>query len=197
MPVVTAEQVRDHLSNPTWSDAQYRACEALIVSRQARLQAWLRVPIDPIEVSETVRVMPATGLVVTTYPIYTLLAIDSADVIGGVPADPYELRSEGAWLYDISYDTGPVAMTSRPFSLITGAAAPARVTVGYLAGWGDKADLVGAIRDKVGNIMLNRHDDTIVARNLDAEKPPQLSEEWTDAELLMLRARRRPAGSRL
>lgn len=198
MPVVTAEQVRDHLSNPTWSDAQYRACTALIASRQARLQAWLRIPIDPIEVTETVRVLPNSGLVATTYPIHTLLGIDTTIVVGGVPASPYELRDEMAWLYDTSYSSGgQYAYTSRPFSPVYGACPPPRVAVHYMAGWGSKDDLVGAIRDKVGNIMLNRHDDTIVARNLDAEKPPQLVEEWTDAELNMLRARRRPGGSRL
>lgn len=197
MPVVTAEQVRDHLSNPTWSDAQYRACTQQIASRQARLQAWLRVPIDPIEVTETVRVLPNTGLVVTTFPIYELIDINGEAAPGGVPVAPYELRDERAWLYDTSYDTGLLSYSSRPFSPVYGAAAPARVAVHYMAGWGGKDDLVGAILDKVGNIMLNRHDDTIVARNLDAEKPPQLSEDWTDAELAMLRARRRPAGSRL
>jgi hypothetical protein len=55
---------------------------------------------------------------------------------------------------------------------------------------------VATLLDKVGNCMLNRHDDTVIARNLDAEKPVNLNEDWTDQELLMLRARRRPVGAR-
>jgi hypothetical protein len=39
--------------------------------------------------------------------------------------------------------------------------------------------------------MLNRHDDTVVARALDAKEPPAIKEGWTDDELLMLRSRRR------
>jgi hypothetical protein len=196
MAVVTVEQVRDHLSNPSWSDSQRRACQQLIDSRQALLQDWFRVPIEPgPQRTETVPVLDQTGLVSTTYPIYELIAVGGEAAVEGMPPAPYEIR-DGAWLYDPTYDTGLIGYSSRPYSLIGGAALT-RVTVTYLPGWGAKADIVGAIIDKVGNIMLNRHDDTVVARNLDAEKPPQLGEAWTDDELKMLRARRRLIGARV
>ena len=194
MPIVTVEQVRDHLSRPAWTDSQTRACQQLINARQKRLEGWLRVPIDPVETTETVPVTLDTGLVSTTYPVHTLLDVAGLVATDGMPPAPYELRY-GVWLYDPTYDTGQLGYTSRPFSPLTGAAPP-RVAVHYMAGWGAVDDLMGAIIDNVGAVMLNRHDDTVVARNLDAEKPPALAETWTDAELAMLRARRRPVGAR-
>jgi hypothetical protein len=194
MPIVTVEQVRDYLSHPSWSDAQRRACAQLIKARQARLQDWLRVPIDPVERTDMARVITG-GLVATTYPIHTLLGINGVAVTEGVPPAPYELRD--GWLYDTSYAQGVAAYSTRSFSLLAGANEPPQVSVHYMAGWGSKDDLVGAIIDKVAAVMLNRHDDTVVARNLDAEAPKSLNEDWTEDELKMLRARRRPVGARL
>lgn len=195
MPVVTAEQVRDYLSNPRWSESQIRACEQLIKGRQTQLQAWFRMPIDPgPERTDNAPVYTDTGLVATTYPIYTLLALDGVAVAGGVPPSPYELR-DGAWLYNRDYDEVAYSYTSRPFSLVSGAAVP-RTVVRYLPGWGAKDDIVTAIIEKVAAVMLNRHDDTVVARNLDAKTPDPLEEKWTEEELAMLRARRRPVGAR-
>lgn len=195
MGIITVEQVRSHLSGPAWNDAQRAACQRLIDGRQARLQGWLRIPIDPVERTELARVHLTTGLVMTTYPVHTLLGINGVAVPDGdPPPSPYELRDE-AWLYDTSAPIQP-AYSSRPFTLTAGANTLPPVSVHYLAGWGDKPDLVATLLDKVGNCMLNRHDDTVIARNLDAEKPVNLSEDWTDQELLMLRARRRPVGAR-
>lgn len=195
MPVVTTEQVRDHLSRPPWSDSQRAACEQLIASRQARLEDWFRVPIDPVERTETVPIYAESGLIATTYPIHTLLEVDGVAAVDGMPPAPYELRDR-VWLYDPTYDTGTWATTSRPFSLTAPMFGRPRVAVHYLAGWGATSDIVGAIIDKVAAVMLNRHDDTVVARNLDAEKPTEIKEDWTDAELAMLRARRRLVGCR-
>jgi hypothetical protein len=194
MAIITVEQVRNHLSGPAWNDQQRADCQRFIDGRQARLQSWLRIPIDPIEVTERVRVSPTTGLVMTTYPIHTLIAINDVLVVNGVPPDPYEIQGE-TWLYDTSYPSQP-AYIVRPFTLTDGTAYAPPVKVHYMGGWGDQPDLVATLLDKVGNCMLNRHDDTVIARNLDAEKPVNLNEDWTDQELLMLRARRRPVGAR-
>lgn len=195
MAIVTVEQVRDYLSHPSWTDSQRRACAQQIDYSQALLADWFRVPIESTETrTEMVPVLAETGLVATTYPIHTLVTIGGEAAPGGVPPVPYEIR-DGAWLYDPTYDTGLLGYTTRPFSLI-GPTGPPLVVVSYLPGWGAKDDIVGAIIKKVAAVMLNRHDDTVAARNLDGEKPTELKEDWTDQELAMLRNRRRLVGMR-
>lgn len=190
MAVVTVDQVQRHLSNPPWSDDQIAACQLLINKRQAELSRWFGVPIEPTERTDLAVVM-ASGLVATLMPIHTLYDVDGVTAVNGVPAAPYELR-DGAWLYTVEADGGWPAYSTRPFSLV-GSPSP-RVSVHYLAGWGATDDIVGAIVDKVSATMLNRHDDTVVARQLDAQAPPQLKEEWQETELTMLRSRKRPRG---
>lgn len=193
MAVVTTEQVRDYLSHPTWSDAQTRACEQEIDAKTALLENWFRVPIEPVERTELAPIY-GTGLVATSAPIHTLLALNDDTVTDGMPPAPYELR-DGVWLYNRDYDGVLNSYTNRPFDITVGNIRP-RVSVVFLAGWGGTADIVNAIIRKVGAVMLNRHDDTVVARNLDAESPKPLDEDWSDKELMMLRRRRRPVGAR-
>lgn len=190
--VVTVDQVRDYLSSPPWSAKQEATCALEIATKQSQLERFLQVPIDPVDRTDNARILPS-GLVCTDLPVYTLIAVDSVPTVAGVPPIPYTLKD--GWLYgqelDTGYSTG--ALNSRPFSLVAGGYNP-RVLVHYLGGWGGQPDITGAIIRKVAAVMLNRHDDTVVARNLDAEKPKEVSEAWTDQELLSLRSRKRPAG---
>lgn len=193
MPLTTVDQVNNHLSSPPWSADQRSACALLISKREAELARWFGVPLEPVLRVDTVAILLPSGLVATPMPIYQVLAIDGVDLIGGVLPVTYELRDE-AWLYCV--DPGYAGYSTRAFSLMGGdsRAGSQRVSVKHLAGWGPKDDIIGAVIVKVGNTMLNRHDDTVVARNLDTQGPPPLKEEWTDSELLMLRSRKRPRG---
>ncbi|HZE02606.1 MAG TPA: hypothetical protein VE155_12660 [Pseudonocardiaceae bacterium] len=193
MPLTTVDQVNIHLSSPPWSADQRAACATLIGKREAELARWLGVPLEPILRVDTVPILLPSGLVATPMPIYRVLAIDGVDLVDNVLPVTYELRDE-AWLYSV--DPGYAGYSTRPFSLISGRGGceQRRVSVKSLAGWGPKDDIIGAVIEKVGNTMLNRHDDTVVARNLDAQAPAPLKEEWTPVELLMLKSRKRPRG---
>jgi hypothetical protein len=193
MPLTTVDEVNNHLSSPPWSPDQRAACATLIGKREEELARWFGVPLEPTLRVDTVPILQPSGLVATPMPIYQVLAIDGVDLVGGVLPVTYELRDE-AWLYCV--DPGYAGYSTRPFSIAFGdsRAGQRRVSVKHLAGWGPKADIIGAVIEKVGATMLNRHDDTVVARNLDAQGPPPLKEEWTEAELLMLRSRKRPRG---
>jgi hypothetical protein len=199
MAVVTVEQVNDHLSNPPWSAAQERACAELIDKRQAELQNWLTVPIEPgAPVTETVPVL-CSGVLSTRHPVYQVLTLAETAVTGGLAGcalpDPYFWYDEH-WLAvprALEYQLG---YTSRPFSLEYGIGPQPGVAITYLPGWGPTPDITGAIIAKVAAVMLNRHDDTVTARALDEKAPPALKEEWTDDDLKMLKRRRRPVGAR-
>lgn len=192
--VVTVGQVNDYLSNPPWSAHQTATCALLLARRQADLERWMRCPIDPVERTEVVPILRRTGIVAASAPVFRVIDIDGVSAGGSatygmaLPA-PYGWREEG-WIGVPPSPQAP-AYTSRPFSLTTPQDYDQRITLHYMAGWGPVGDIVGAIVDKVGATMLNRHDDTVVARALDAKEPPALKEGWTDDELLMLRSRRR------
>lgn len=196
MDIVTVRDVNDHLSSPPWSPAQERTCQALINRRTADLRRWFGVPIDPVHMAETVKVR-ASGIVDTTYPVYQVLSMAGVAVVGGLygcalPAPYYWLNEH--WI------TSPkpalsVGYTTRPFDPVHGECPLVTVAMAYLGGWGPCADITGAIIEKVAATMLNRHDDTVTARALDDKTPPQLKEEWTDADYKALRSRKRPIGA--
>lgn len=195
-PVVTVDQVRAYLSSPPWSAAQEGACALLILQRQRELQNYLNCPIDPQSRTEIVPILES-GLLVTTWPVFQLLSIDTTTLspgafYGQALPSPYTWRDEG-WVSAPAPAVGG-AMLSRPFSLTAGDTATIRVPITYLGGWGPQPDITGAIIQKVAAVMLNRHDDTVTARALDAKAPPPLKEEWTDGERKALSYRRRPRG---
>jgi len=196
--IVTVGEVNDHLSNPPWSAAQEATCQELIDRRQTELRRWLGVPIEPLPMAETVRVLDS-GLLATHWPVARVLVLDDVVITNGgltgceLPA-PYYWRDEH-WI-SASPPVTSIGYTARPYSLLTGPSALPGVTLSYLGGWGPVSDLKGAIISKVAATMLNRHDDTVTARALDDKKPAPLKEEWTDKELLMVKSRRRPVGAR-
>jgi hypothetical protein len=197
MDIVTVRDVNDHLSSPPWDPAQERACQELIDKRTAELRRWFGVPIDPIPMAETVRVHDS-GVLLTSLPVYKVLTLAGVDVVGG--RSGCALPSPYYWL-DEHWITSPkpalsYGYTTRPFDLVAGAPPLIMVTLAYLGGWGPCSDITGAIITKVAATMMNRHDDTVTTRALDDKTPPQLKEEWTDAEYKALRSRKRPAGAR-
>lgn len=194
MPIVTVDQVNDYLSNPPWSPAQRSACALLIDERQEQLRGYLQVPIDPVRRTERVPILPS-GLIATTAPVHTLLSINGVAPVEDVLPEGYYWRDQdNGWLATTTADQF-IAATSA-LDLLAGVSGPYRAMMDYMAGWGDKADLVGGIIRKVAAVMINRHDDTVTAAQLDAENPPQIKEEFTEQELRMFNARRRIAGGR-
>lgn len=198
MPIITVDQVRAHLSSPDWSGEQREAVAANIALREGELTAWLRVPITPKRRTETVPVLDS-GLIATTAPVYRLLAVNGVEVTGDDPPAGYEWRDTNAGtghylalpaLATVTCGYSEAGYSSRPFDVLYGPRP--YVTVDYDGGWGADPVLAGAIRERVSAYALNFHDDTVVARALDAEAPPRQREEWIESDFVALRAYRRP-----
>lgn len=186
MAIVSVDEVNDHLSSPPWSQAQRDSVARRIDKLQADLAAWLQCPIDPEPRAESVPVAAKTGLVLATWPIYHLQTVDGT-ACNGTPPEGYVWAAPYRLALAVP-DTVPSGWSSRSFSLLHGAHAQRGVALTYLAGWGPHQMLRGALIDKAAAYATNRHDDTVVARELDATAPPAAKEEWTEQELTMLRA---------
>lgn len=186
--VVTTEDVRHYLNSPPWSAQQEAACALLISRRQGDLRNYFRCPITPEPKIEVVPVL-RSGVVATSWPVWSVNAINSVAGVGGDPPAPYKWLEEG-WI-GIDPPAGVDGYLTRPFSLTVATPAQVLVTVDYLGGWGARPDITGAIIEKVAATMLNRTDDTVVARQMDAKEPPAIKEGWSDDDLKLLRARRR------
>lgn len=198
MPIVTTEQIRRRLSNPPWSAEQQQAVSEVSAQRESELAAWLRIPITPVRRVETVPVLDS-GLVATSAPVHQLHAVNGVAVAGDDPPEGYTWRDTGSG--DAHYlattpppgddAVPPIGYSARPFSLLHGSRP--QITVDYDAGWGPIPALTGAIAERVEAYAANRHDDTVTARALDAEAPPQQREHWIEDDLVALRAYRRAA----
>jgi hypothetical protein len=196
MPIVSVEQIRTRLSSPSWTPAQQQAVAAVIAQREGELAAWLRVPITPVRRTEAVPVL-GSGLVATTAPVYRLHAVDGIAVTGDAAPAGYEWRdtNSGTGRYlarprNVAFPMPYFGYSNRAFDPLYGPYVT--VAVDYDAGWGPDPLLAGAIAERVEAYAVNRHDDTVVARNLDAEAPPPQRENWIESDFVALRAYRQP-----
>jgi hypothetical protein len=191
MGIVTATRLNRFLSSPTWTESLTDEAAQLCDEVESTLGDRLATYITPVPFTEQVAVLQ-TGLVATRHPVASVNTINGVTVTGVLPA-PWRIQ-EGRLRWT---DTGNFPPLGNPeFSLLGGwsplGVAPrvqgiGSVALNYMAGWGDLDTLRLAILRKLGVIWLNRHDDTIMARNMDSQSPPPLpSEEWTDAELAPL-----------
>lgn len=199
MAIIDANRLNRFLSEPTWSDAQWLEADALCCSVESNLEGALLTFISPRPYTERVAVL-GSGLVATRHPIVTVSSINGVAIPS--PGDSTTLPDQWALqerrLRWIDLDNYP-PLPDPSFSLMAGWSPLGTVqrmegTVGsvklaYQAGLigepGTKARLELAILRKAGTIFLNRHDDTVVVRDLDAQQPPPVpSEDWSDPELM-------------
>lgn len=188
MGIVTAKRLNRFLSGPNWTDDLYDEAAQLCQEIESTLADNLMTMISTVPWTEQVSILQ-TGLVATRYPVNSVDSINGTPVTGDLPAPWVIQNGRLRWTATSDFPPSP----DPAFSLLTGwsalGVAPrvqgiGMVNLAYQAGWGDNDTLRLAILRKVGVIWLNRHDDSIIARNLDSQSPPPLpSEEWTDAEL--------------
>lgn len=189
MPLVTAERLNSFLSKPHWSDEQWIEAEDVCAEVEDELRARLNAPISPGLARTETAVLIDSGLLVCKLPVHTVTRFNGVDIPEGDPLP------EG-WMLDEGYVTKDDPTTAYPFGYPTlgGPAAPyahhafglSAITLTYVPGWGDVPALRSAILRKCQARWLNRHDDTVTARDLSAEAPPPLPEEWTDADIKAL-----------
>jgi hypothetical protein len=184
MPLVTADRLNAYMGRPSWTDDQFTEAGEICVQKESRLSSRLNAPLTPVPYSETATVL-GTGLVATTYPVVSVSAINDTEVPDGAALpngwmiQEHRLRTTGA-VTPSSLTLGSLMPRVGVFTRVEGVGA---VRVDYQAGWGPVPALVDEILAKAMAAMINRHDDTIVVRDLDGEAPSPQIEDWTEDEI--------------
>lgn len=182
--IVSAEQLRIRAGGRDWNPVQVQDATRILVEAEGEISTLLGgAPISPREPRVEEAPILVDGLVCPQWPVHTVTSIN------GTPVDAEHPLPEG-WLLEDGYliRTGTV----EPIGILNAiSAAPATVgddyaytagtvQLGYRPGWGD----VPAIRSMLTKIalarVLNVHDDTMIARDLQAEAPPTIREPSPD-----------------
>lgn len=178
--IVTAEQLRIRAGGRSWTPEQYEDATRILIEAEGDISAALNgPPISPLAARVEDAPILSDGLVCPRWPVHTVTSINDTAVDDDNPLDP-------VWLLEDGYlsHTDPAGVnglpTVSPIAVVTDvpghAYAVGTVNLGYRPGWGD----VPAIRSMLTKIalarMLNTHDDTMVARDLQAEAPPPMRE---------------------
>lgn len=185
MAIVDAQRLNRFMKEPVWSAAMYEEAEDILDGLESTLADRLNTRITPVPWRDRAAVVLATGLVNTTYPVFSVSSVDGVTVPSGDPLpDGWEISNH--FLRRVA--------TVPTFSLMTGWSNGAgRVEgvgvadVAYMAGLGNLPTLRLLILRKAKTIMDFRYDDTVTARDLDTNSPPaKPDEDFTEAELMPL-----------
>lgn len=182
MPIVSRAELHKFMSEPEWSPGQQDAADMTLAGVESSLEDHLYgAPISPREPMFEVAPVSPRGIVMTSYPVFSVGMIGDVVVDEDHPlAAPYTIR--GGYVRVV-----PTASTSYPLyptypSYSPGASSAVSLT--YRPGWGSIDGLRIAILRKAKNIMQDAHDDTMVARGTDATRLPALPPvEWTESEI--------------
>jgi len=184
MALVTAARLNDYMNNPTWTEAQTLEATKICAQVESRLSGRLNAPLTPIPCTETVAVLH-TGLVATTYPVFSVSSLNGTAIAEGDPLPTgwfiqnHRLRASSSAVPS-SLTLGSLMPSIGVFNRVDGIGS---ASVEYLAGWGPVDALVDEILLKAKAVMTNRHDDTIVIRDLEADAPAPEREDWTEDEI--------------
>lgn len=193
MPLITPERLNASLSGPKWSDEMWIEAVDVVAEVEAELAAQLAAPISAGPARTENAALTDTGLLVLTAPVHTVLVLDGTAVDEGDPlptgwyldamGEGFLSSTETSLAYSAGYPTlgGYPGYAGRHSGYAT-----RTVAISYLPGWGDRPALRSAILRKIQARWLNRHDDTVTTRDLTAEAPPPLPEEWTDTDIARL-----------
>lgn len=188
MPLITPGRLNSFLSGPEWSDDQWLEAADIVEEVEGELAAQLNAPISAGPQRIETGALLDTGLLALAAPVASVLVLDGTTVTDDVLPTGWTVAHDGCLHYTSGSDLPlPVPAFGYGYGITTHHGFATRsVAITYLPGWGDRPALRSAILRKTANRWLNRHDDTVTARNLDAEAPPSLSEDWTDTDIRRL-----------
>jgi hypothetical protein len=192
MTILTVPRLNRFMNSPEWTEDQKLAAQDVIAGVESRLEDGLYgayiTPRTMVEVAPILR----SGLVATRQVVHSVGVVDGVTVDEDHPLalpwilSEHRLRRIGS-PQPVSYPSFGVTPSSWGGDTVPYTDAVGQVELVYQGGWNDDPGIVLALLNKSQSIMLNRFDDSIRARNMDAERSQVVfSEEWTEDELKSL-----------
>lgn len=182
--IVSAEQLRIRAGGRDWNPEQFEDATRILVEAEGDISAALGgPPISPLAARVEAATILCDGLVCPRWPVHTVTSINGTAVDDAHPLDEGWLLEDGYLSRVGIAEPIGIITTPGPGGWRIGADygyAAGTIQLGYRPGWGD----VPAIRSMLTKIalarVLNTHDDTMIARDLQAEAPPPMREPTTE-----------------
>lgn len=184
MPLITPERLNSYLSSPNWSDGQWLEVADVCAEVEGELEDALNAPISPRAARTASGALTDSGQLMLPAPVHSVSTLDGVVIPDGDPL-PTGWRLEDGYLY-LDPATAGFLGSGPGYGGVHHGFTVRTVPVTFVPGWGNRAALRSAILRKIRVRWLNQHDDTIIARNLEADAPAPLPEEWTEDELTRL-----------
>jgi hypothetical protein len=183
MPLITAKRLNRYLSNPSWTEDQWEEAAEIPEEVEGELEAALNAPISAGPPVTEYGALLESGVLALSRPVAGVDTLDGTTIVADALPTGWSLHDDGCLHFaDVAVGL-PVVLGTRGYGGVHHAFTARTVALTYRPGWGDKPALRSAILRKSANRFLNRHDDTVTARNLTAEAPPPLTENWTKGDL--------------
>jgi hypothetical protein len=185
--IVDVDRLNRFMSSPRWTEDQREEAADLLEEVEGSLADRLNTKISPVDMIESAPILD-TGLVSTRYPVFSVSRLNGVDIVNDVLPSGWVVSDH--WLRTQN-PPGFFSLPSVPFTLgdwpSTHTAGIGTASLTYKAGLGNVPAIRLAILRKSAVIFNNRHDDTIVVRDLDATEPVKLGpEDWSELELANL-----------
>jgi hypothetical protein len=137
----------------------------------------LGAPISPLPARVEDAPVLDDGLVCPRWPVHTVTSVDDTTVDDDNPLAAVWLLEDG-YLRHLDPDGLTSITTLSPYEATTGihAYTVGTIQLGYQPGWGDIPSIRAVLSKVALARVLNVHDDTMVARDLQAEAPPAVRE---------------------
>lgn len=189
--IVTTAQLNHFMSDPKWIETQWQAAEATLAGVEGNLEDVLYgAYVTPRPARRETALLLSSGVIDTRQPVNSVTSLNGVAVDDDHPLDATAWSIFDGRLHSLNQEaltpSGPVGTTwsgwDRWGSSLSHSGTAGTVDLVYVPGWGDVPALRLAILRKASAIMFNRHDDSVLARNTDAQKPPPIVPETFTAD---------------
>lgn len=180
--IVDAESLRIRAGGRTWTEEQTADAARILVEVEGEIGDLLGgAPISPLAVRVETAPILTDGLVCPRWPVHTVTSIDDLVVDEQHPLPTTWLLEEGYLQHtDPGSFTASTALWGASTAVDAHAYAAGTVQLGYRPGWGAVPSIRSMIMKVALARVLNSHDDTMIARDLQAEAPPPVREPTPD-----------------
>ena len=186
MALVTVTDLREYMSDVSFSAGQNRTAQTVLDGVQQTLETYLNRPVQMVQVRERRRTNFDGDLVTTVTPVYKVLTMRLLGQTTGTEYTTFDTTALSEEEADRVWDSMPVSDSIVPGGIYVGSPGQWYI-VEYIGGYNGYVDdqLKLAILEVASRIMTTNHDDTLSLKEGIANEPSgqPLARGWAEEEL--------------